>query len=120
MKKILASFLFGFVTALLVAGAVAASVQNINNQPRPLNRAEVAPLLVRVYVAATGEEPPVPDCPFTDIADLPREQHDAVCQLWGLGVVQGTQANSLYSPELPFSTWAGVYLNNLAGAVMNR
>lgn len=120
MKKLVISFAFGFVAALLLAGVALATVQSINSQPRQLSRAEVAPLLVRVYVAATGEVPPVPDCPFIDIADLPRDQHDSICQLWGLGVVVGTERDKLYSPELPFATWADVYLNNLAMAVMNR
>lgn len=83
----------------------------------PYTRAEIAPVLVSVYSAFTGNVPPTADCPFVDINDLPEAQHDAVCQLWGLGVVVGTERDSKYSPELPAAPFAKWYMPNLVAAI---
>lgn len=86
-------------------------------QPRALTRAEIAPLLIAVYVGMTGEVPAIPDCPFVDIDDLPSNQQDAICQLWGLGVVVGTERDVKFSPELPAGQWGDVMLKNLAETI---
>lgn len=82
-----------------------------------MNRGEVAPLLVPVYIAGTGKIPPVVNCPFLDIGDLPQDQHDSICQLWGLGVTVGTVRDKYYSPALPFGDSARQYLINLGAAI---
>lgn len=72
------------VFVLLSVYFIYATVMNSANKKKELTRAEIAPLLVKVYVGMTGIEPPIVDCPFTDIENVPQSQQNAICQLWGL------------------------------------
>lgn len=104
---------FATLSTFLAACAPVAASQKSG----AMTRAEIAPLLIDVYVGMTGETPTVVDCPFVDIDALPDNQREAICQLWGLGVVVGTERDVRYSPELPAGEWGGIVLRNLAEVV---
>lgn len=113
------TFLQFSIMVILVAACVPVTAVTPSTTPstQAMTRGEIAPLLVSVYVGMTGETPTALECPFVDIADLPSDQREAVCQLWGLGVVVGTDRDVRYSPELPAGEWGDVMLKNLAEVV---
>ncbi len=118
MKKFFTPFLpfvAGAIMAALIVTGVHLALYGSHTYPsQALTRGQAAPLIVAVYTAATGEVPPAPDCPFNDIAHLPDDQHKAICQLWGLGIVEGIEKDLLYSPNTSFGEFSYIFLERLA------
>ncbi len=64
----------------------------------PVLRGHMALFLTRLYKAATGEDAPAGDTPFTDIGDRPDAEQAAIGSLFELEVTRGTSATT-YSPH---------------------
>ncbi len=64
----------------------------------PVRRGHMALFLTRLYKAATGEDAPAGDTPFTDIGDRPDAEQAAIGSLFALGVTRGT-SDTTYAPH---------------------
>ena len=63
-----------------------------------MTRSEMAAFMANAYEALTGEEAPIADHAFTDVADDPNA--DDIARINGLGITTGT-TDTTYSPDDP-------------------